>query len=213
MAAVSLGLVPETFTGEGKQGFSDWIDHFECIANVHGWDEDAKRKWIRARLNGRAAAVWRRLSVAEKDTYEHIVAALKKRFEPECKKRVYVAEFQHRRKLPAEDWVTFAEDLLTLVEKAYPTLQAEAQELLALNRFLDEIKDPQLAFGVRQRTPENLDQAVASTLELETYLLKMPTMVAGVNSAMDSSIVATAAKPSSESSLQIIVERLEKIEG
>ena len=126
MAAVSLGLVPETFTGEGRQGFSDWIDHFECIANVHGWDEDAKRKWIRARLNGRAAAVWRRLSSAEKDTYEDIVAALKKRFEPECKKRVYVAEFQHRRKLPAEDWVSFAEDLLTLVEKAYPTLQAKA---------------------------------------------------------------------------------------
>ena len=37
----------------------------------------------------------------------------------------------------------------------------EAQELLALNRFLD-IKDPQLAFGVRQRTPANLDQAVGS---------------------------------------------------
>ena len=82
-----------------------------------------------------------------------------------------------------------------------------------MNRFLDEIKDPRLTFAVRQRKPVTLDQAVASTLELETYLLKMPTMVAGVNSAMDSSIAATAAKPSFESSLQKIVERLEKIEG
>ena len=82
-----------------------------------------------------------------------------------------------------------------------------------MNRFLDEVKDPRLAFAVRQRKPVNLDQAVASTLELETYLLKMPTMVAGVNSATDFSIAATAAKPSFESSLQKIVERLEKIEG
>ena len=212
MATRPLAL-PDTFTGEGRQRFSDWIDHFESIATVNEWDDAAKKNWIRARLTGRAATAWKRLTDAEIDTYEHIVAALKRRFEPACRKEVFMAEFQRRSKQRTEDWASFGEDLRTLVERAYPSLQPEAQELLALNRFLDEIKDPQLAFGVRQRTPENLDQAVASTLELETYLLKMPTMVAGVNSATDFNIAATAAKPSFESSLQKIVERLEKIEG
>ena len=153
MAAVSLGLVPETFTGEGRQGFSNWIEHFESIANVHGWDENAKRKWLRARLNGRAATVWRRLPAAETDTYEHAVAALKRRFEPASRKVVYLQEFQRRSKKGTEDWVSFGEDLRELVERAYPTLQPEAHEVLALNRFLDEIRDPQLAFGVRQGRP------------------------------------------------------------
>ena len=180
MAAVSLGLVPETFTGEGRQGFSNWIEHFESIANVHGWDENAKRKWLRARLNGRAATVWRRLPAAETDTYEHAVAALKRRFEPASRKVVYLQEFQRRSKKITEDWVSFGEDLRVLVERAYPTLQPEAHKVLALNRFLDEIRDPQLAFGVRQRRPTTLDQAVAAAMELEMYLLKAPTMVAGV---------------------------------
>ena len=70
--------------------------------------------------------------------------------------------------------------------------------------LLDEIKDPHPAFGVRQRTPVNLDQAVAATLEL-----KMPMAVAGMNSAGDTSIAAMASKPSFESSLQKMVERLE----
>ena len=71
-----------------------------------------------------------------------------------------------------------------LVERAFTNLQPEAQELLALNRFLDEIKDPQLTFGVTQRT-----HAVAATLELETYLIKM---LMAVNSSTDASIAGTA---------------------
>ena len=65
------------------------------------------------------------------------------------------------------------------MERAYPTrIQPEAHQVLALNRLLYEIRDPQLASGVRQRRPSTLDQAVAAMLELEMYLLKAPMMVA-----------------------------------
>lgn len=112
----------------------------------------------------------RRLSEADKASFDTITAALKKRFEPECRKEKYIAEFRARLKKTSEDWALFAEDLRTLVEKAYPTLQAEGQELLVLNHFLDQITDPQLSFGVRQRALDTVDKAVASVLELETYL-------------------------------------------
>ena len=160
--AVRLLALPETFTGEDRRSFSDWVDHFESIAKVNNWNADAKKDWVRARLTGRAAPAWKRLAEGDRDKYEHIIVALKKRFEPECRKEVFMAEFQHRSKKSTEDWASFGEDLRTLVEKAYPTLQPEAQELLALNRFLDEIKNPQLVFGVRQRTPANLDQDISN---------------------------------------------------
>ena len=50
----------------------------------------------------------------------------------------------------SEDWAAHAEDLKTLVEKAYPVLQVEAHELFALNHFLAQIENPQLVFGYCQ---------------------------------------------------------------
>ena len=47
----------------------------------------------------------------------------------------------------SEDWATYAEDLKMHVEKAYPVLQVEAQELLALSHFLAQIENSQLVFG------------------------------------------------------------------
>ena len=79
------------------------------------------------------------MTAEEMADYDAIVVALKWRFEPECRKEVYMAEFQKINKLRSEDWASYGEDLRTLVEKAYPMLQTEAQELLALNRFLSEM--------------------------------------------------------------------------
>ena len=91
------------------------------------------------------------------------------------------------------------------VERAFTTLQPKVQELITLNRFLVEIKDPQLTFGVRQRAP-----AVAATLELETNLLKMPM---AVNSTKDASTAATDSKPCYyELCLEKVVEKLARIE-
>ena len=68
----------------------------------------------------------RRLSEDDKASFDTICAALKKRFEPDCRKEVFMAEFQTKNKRRNEDWASFAEDLKTLVEKAYPTIQQEA---------------------------------------------------------------------------------------
>ena len=125
-----------------------------------------------------------------------------------------MAEFRRQSKISTEDWASFGEDLRMLVEKAYPTLQAEAQELLALNRFLDEIKDPQLVFGVRQRAPANLDQAVAVTPELDTYLIKAPMVVANLKSTydVDNGVAATVTKPTLESSLHKLIKKIDQLE-
>ena len=206
--------IPEIFNGEGKQLFSDWVDHFESVAAVNDWGADDRKKWIRARLTARAATAYKRLTAEETADYDAIVAALKRRFEPQCRKEVYMAEFQRRKKLRSEDWASYGEDLRTLVEKAYPTLQAEAQELLALNRFLSEITDVQLAFGVRQRAPATLDAAVAATLELETYLHKSSLPVESVNTQLTGSSVAGVSKSDGiEDVLKKLLERIDRLEG
>ena len=104
------------------------------------------------------------------DSYLSLKEALKKCFEPESEREHYMAEFQARQRTKVEDWASFADNLRFLAEKAYPSLQAEAQEALALNWFLTQLEHSQINFAVRQKQPANIDQAVQYTLEAESYL-------------------------------------------
>ena len=45
----------------------------------------------------------------------------------------------------------------------YPELHEEARERLSLNRYLDMITDPQIAFSVRQGFPRTVEEAVTAT--------------------------------------------------
>ena len=52
---------------------------------------------------------------------------------------------------------------------AYPSLQPEARECLAVNSYLQQLSHPQVVFGVKQTCPASLDAAVTATLEMESY--------------------------------------------
>lgn len=160
-------VLPEPFTGETD--YCDWIDHFENVAAVNAWDDDAKLQWLKVRLTGCAQTAFKRLPQATRESYADSLAALKKRFEPESKRELYAAEFQTRRQGKTESWADFTEDLRRLADRAHSDLQEEAREKLSLTSYLDQINDPQVSFGVKQSRPKNLDEAVAATLELESF--------------------------------------------
>ena len=63
-----------------------------------------------------------------------------------------------------------AASLSCIAEKALPELDEKAKELLALERYLGELDNPQVAFAVRQRELKTVDEAVTATLEIQSYL-------------------------------------------
>jgi len=67
--------------------------------------------------------------------------------------------------------VDYGEDLRILVDKTYPTLDDDARQQLALQRYLSQLQNDQVAFGVKQRKPRTIEAAVVATLELESYLV------------------------------------------
>ena len=103
-------------------------------------------------------------------SYAAAKAALKQRFEPASKQALYAAEFHSRQKQPSEDWPNFGDDLRILADKAFPDLAESAKERFAVDRFLSQLDDPQLAFSVRQKQPKTIDTAVTATLELQSHL-------------------------------------------
>ena len=212
-------ILPEPF--QGTASWDDWIEHFERVAVI---TNAVKLKWLKIRLTGKAAAALKCCSDETLGDYSALKEALKKRFEPASKKELYMAEFQARQKTKAEDWASFADDLCQLAEKAYLGLQMEAQEALALSRFLTQIDNPQIHFAVRQKQPANVDQAVQYTLEAESYMnphkLKVDntvhvTPVSHILTDDDSQPLEqlVAALPSKESPMSVIMKRLDEIEG
>ena len=156
-------LLPEPYGGE-PTNWNEWLSHFESVAVVNKWETEAeKMKWLRVCLTGKAQTAFMKLSDAARENYSECVKALKKRFAPDSRKDLYVAELNTRTKQQEEDWASFGDSLRVLSDRAYPDLEDKARERLTLNQFLSQIDNPQVAFGVKQKQPNNVDDAVAAT--------------------------------------------------
>ena len=114
----------------------------------------------------------RRLTTEAKESYYTAKEALRKRFGPDSKRQRYAAEFHSRQRRDDEKWGDFADQLHCLADKAFPSLEEDARELLAVDRYLSNILDPNIAFAVRQKRPQTMEEAVAATLEMESYTIQ-----------------------------------------
>ena len=135
--------------------------------------------------------------------------ALDEWFEPASQKTLYQAEFQMRRKKRSEGWAEFADDLKTLADKGFPELQDEAKEQLSLQIYLQQLDPPKVTFSVKQKRPKTLDEAVAATIEMESYLAKAAQMTIAVCEQEDDKETVT---PVSNATLKLagLVEHLVK---
>ena len=80
--------MPDAFSGEDKTRWSDWVEHFDRVAAVNGWDAEKKLQWLVVRLTGRAATAYRRMPAETKESMEQLRATMKARFEPESRKEM-----------------------------------------------------------------------------------------------------------------------------
>ena len=115
------------------------------------------------------------LSHAEQQSFSSSRTALYNRFEPDSKREFYKVQFDNLAKPDEEDWADYGDSLLLIVTKVYLDMTREAREQLALSYFPNQLRNPQIALGVRQRRPKSVQEAVTLTIELESYLLR-PTM-------------------------------------
>ncbi|KAL5474644.1 hypothetical protein EMCRGX_G026625 [Ephydatia muelleri] len=95
-----------------------------------------------------------------------------------------------------------------LADSAYPELEEKARECLALNQFLSQLDNPQVAFGVKQKRPQTVDEAALAAMELEsTQRQQLPTrMTAPLLAVQTKTDLALEA-------IKELVERLDRLEG
>ena len=207
-------VLPEKFDGIGN--FEEWISHFESIAALNKWGEEEKSLWIRVRLTEKAHVALTRLPSDTIQTYEEThTKALKERFELSSKQEVYKAEFDSRRNRKTESWGDFGDELIRLVDKAFPKLQFEWKEQLALSRYLDQLEPIHVSFGVKQCQPKTVHEAVSSILELESYLAKPRSESVSHVAVPDEPPVESiqAVQRDMIGAMQKLVKRVEKLEA
>ena len=206
-------VLPDVFTGE--KNWDEWIDHFDSVAAVNGWEAAAKLQWLRVCLTGRAAKTFRRLPQAKRANFKLATEALQKSFGPESKKELHTTAMQTPSRKSKEDWAVFGEDLKHL---AYPDLQEDARERLALNHYLSHLDDPRLGFSVGQSKPISVNEAVTTTLEMETYLQAstpaMPIQIAQINAEVGEppATIGGVSGKKQDDPLQQRLQRMERLE-
>lgn len=171
----SLGVVsrpvfmPETFSGVGRQ-WSDWAEQFELAAEVNGWDESLKFKFMSLLLVGRAREIFSGLAGDAKSNYVQLKSAMARCLEPCDSEDWSRATFIGRRRLPGETAREFGHALRRLVVRAYPTADDHTQDLLARDHFITHFATGDFRVGLRSAKPKTLESAI--TLAAEMELLK-----------------------------------------
>ena len=161
-------ITPDAFNRESN--WDEWIGHFESVARVNEWDDATRLLWLEVRMTGKVQSARRRLTNEAKARYDTAKAALRKRFGPDSRRELYAVEFQTRKRNRGEAWEELADTLRLLADRAFPDLQDKAKEQLSLDRYLASLDKPELALAVKQKRPRNIDEAVAYTLKMESYM-------------------------------------------
>lgn len=129
----SVVITPESYTGDDD--WEQYISHFEDCAELGNWTEKEKVLTLAAKLKGQARVFYTSLSVVEKRSYRSLVARLEQRFGSAKQHSRWISRLQSRVRRPGESIAALGDDLLLMAQKAYMSLDANAQEMLALQQF------------------------------------------------------------------------------
>lgn len=178
-------FMPETFTGMGRD-WSDWSEQFELAAEVNHWTEELKLKFMSLLLSGRARDIYAGLSPTDKSSYVALKVAMGKYLEP-CGEEWHRVSFSSRKRLPTETAREFGNALRRLVSKAYSSVDASTQDLLARDHFMANVGSGELRIQLRSAKPPTLEDAISVATELELIRdlerteLKVESKVMGVS--------------------------------
>ena len=103
-----------------SQNFKTWLSQFLEYAKLVNIPEDQKRAYVVNLLDEKAYEAMELSQLPETLSFDEFISMLKLRFESARTKEDYKLQLRSRYQKPGEDFETFADALLELVENAYP---------------------------------------------------------------------------------------------
>lgn len=155
---------------DGTTPWEAYNAQFEIVSQLNDWSQEQKASFLATSLKGNATMVLSNLSQENRQDFNTLAKALENRFGATHQSELARAKFKTRVKKREESLPELASDLERLVKLAYPGAEAELQDTLAKDQFIDALPDDN-RIKVRQGRPKNTQAALEIALELESYQL------------------------------------------
>ncbi|KAH3718892.1 hypothetical protein DPMN_061717 [Dreissena polymorpha] len=126
-------IKPDPYSGD--EDWDQYIAYFEDCAELAQWNEKEKLLYPATSLKQQARMHYSSLPVAEKRSYKLLTNRLEQRFGSKRQQNRWLSKMQNRMRGKTETIAAFGDEIRLLSQKAYSTLDQEAQEMLALQHF------------------------------------------------------------------------------
>jgi hypothetical protein len=161
-------LKPPTFNG--TENFETFYARFVNCATFNRWSHAEQLAHLRNSLAGEAGQVLWDSGAGITGSLSQLTRLLKDRFGGAAQSDKYRMELRSRIRQPSETLTDLHRDIKKLIALGYPELDPEAREVIAVDRFVDSLADPNLALKIRERMPATLDEALKDALRQEVWM-------------------------------------------
>ncbi|XP_050509334.1 scaffold attachment factor B1-like [Diabrotica virgifera virgifera] len=153
---------------DGKSSWNNYMKQFESAARANGWSEKEKAVNLSIALRGDALDVLQTIAVEETDDFEQLKKRLNMRYGHEHLEHVYQSQFKNRRQKKDEALQEYEVDIARLVRYAYPTAPEDMMEKLAVQTFIDGLRDHEMQRTLRLARHKTLVDVLSAALEYES---------------------------------------------
>ncbi|KAJ8952205.1 hypothetical protein NQ318_022655 [Aromia moschata] len=152
---------------DGKSSWVNYLRQFEAAAKANGWSLAEKATALTLALRGDATDILQTLSLEEQEDYHQLVRHLEMRYGQSHLEHVYHSQLKNRYQKSNESLQEFEADIARLVRLAYSSTPENVMERLAVQAFLDGLRDTETRQALTLARPSKLVDALARALELE----------------------------------------------
>ncbi|KAJ8947071.1 hypothetical protein NQ318_019966, partial [Aromia moschata] len=152
---------------DGKSSWVNYRRQFEAAARANGWSLAEKATALTLALRGDATDILQTLSLEEQEDYHQLVRHLEMRYGQSHLEHVYHSQLKNRYQKSNESLQEFEADIARLVRLAYSSTPENVMERLAMQAFLDGLRDTETRQALTLARPSKLVDALARALEFE----------------------------------------------
>ncbi|GFX87022.1 gag-Pol polyprotein [Trichonephila clavipes] len=131
-------------TYDGKSSWQVYKTQFSIVADANQWDSQTKACQLAASLRADAADILQTLPETQRLDFDALVNALELRFGEKCVMDYSRLQLKSRQQKVSETLQELATDVERLSHLAFSDCPTEVREVLALQHFIDGVRDPEI---------------------------------------------------------------------
>ncbi|GFV52414.1 retrovirus-related Pol polyprotein from transposon 412 [Trichonephila clavipes] len=154
-------------TYDGKSSWQVYKTQFSIVADANQWDSQTKACQLAASLRADAADILQTLPETQRLDFDALVNALELRFGEKCVKDYSRLQLKSRQQKVSETLQELATDVERLSHLAFSDCPTEVREVLALQHFIDGVRDPEIQKALRMADLKDLKEALVFAMKFE----------------------------------------------